>query len=194
MTAGFKCFSSLLKEAAKCQVCPRMADQNAILGRCNGSITASLIFIAEAPGRFGAAKTGIPFQGDRSSKNFEKLLDYIGLKREDIFITNAVLCNPLKDGNNDKPTHKEISNCSHFLESTLELIKPKVVATLGATALDALNLILGEKFKLSETVAKPQTLDSFILLPLYHPSPRVTSWKRTLCKQKEDYKKILPLL
>ena len=89
---------------------------------------------------------------------------------------------------------KEISNCSYFLKSVLELIKPKVVATLGGTALDSLNLILGKKFKLSETVAKPQRLDSFILLPLYHPSPRVTNWKRPLSKQKQDYKKILPLL
>ncbi len=194
MTARFKRFTSLSREAANCQICPRMADQNAILSRRNGSITAPLIFIAEAPGRFGAAKTGIPFQGDRSSENFEKLLAHIGLTRDDIFITNAVLCNPLKNGNNDKPTRKEVSNCSYFLESVLELIKPKVVATLGGTALDALNLMIGKKFKLSETVAKPQILDSFTLLPLYHPSPRVTNWKRTLSKQKQDYKKILSLL
>lgn len=194
MTARSRHFSSLTKEAAKCLICPRMADQKAILSRRNGSITAPLIFIAEAPGRFGAARTGVPFQGDRSSENFEKLLSYIGLTREDIFITNAVLCNPLRDGNNDKPTHKEISNCSYFLKSVLELIKPKVVATLGGTALDAVNLILGKKFKLSEMVAKPQLLDSFTLLPLYHPSPRVTNWKRTISKQKQDYKKILSLL
>jgi len=194
MTSRSRRFSSLSKEAAKCQICPRMADQKAILSLRNGSITAPLIFIAEAPGRFGAAKTGVPFQGDKSSENFEKLLSHIGLTREDIFITNAVLCNPLKDGNNDKPTRKEISNCSYFLKSVLELIEPKVVATLGGTALDTLNLIFGKKLKLSETVAKPQILDSFTLLPLYHPSPRVTNWMRPLSKQKRDYKKILPLL
>ncbi len=194
MTARSKRFSSLVKEAASCEICPRMINQKAVLSHGNGSITAPLIFVAEAPGRFGAGRTGIPFQGDRSSETFEKLLTHIGLTRKDIFITNAVLCNPLKDGNNDKPTRKEISNCSYFLKSVLELIKPKVVATLGGTALDALNLILGKKFKLSETVAKPQRLDSFILLPLYHPSPRVTNWKRPLSKQKQDYKKILPLL
>ena len=194
MTARSKHFFHLTEEAASCQVCPRMSDQKAILGHNNGSVNASIAFVAEAPGRFGAAKTGIPFQGDRSSKNFDELLSHIGLMRKDIFITNAVLCNPLKDGNNDQPTRQEISNCSYFMKEVLHLIKPKLVVTLGGKALGALNLILKKSFKLSETVAKPQRLDSFILLPLYHPSPRVTNWKRPLSKQKQDYKKILTLL
>ena len=66
--------------------------------------------------------------------------------------------------------------------------------TLGGTALDAVSFILDKRFKLSETVAEPQMLGSFILLPLYHPSPRVTNWKRDLSQQKQDYKKILSLL
>ena len=194
MTARLKRFSALVKEAKNCQICPRMADQKAILSPANGSITAPLLFIAEAPGRHGAAKTGIPFQGDRSSVNFEKLLKHIGFSRQDVFITNAVLCNPIKDGNNDKPTRKEISNCSYYLQGVIDLVKPKVIATLGGTALDALNSILGTRHKLSETVAKPQITETFILFPLYHPSPRVTNWMRTLPKQKQDIKKILKLL
>ena len=52
-------------------------------------------------------------------------LNYVNIKRKDIFITNAVLCNPLKDGNNRRPTIKEINNCIPFLENLINIITPK---------------------------------------------------------------------
>ena len=66
-----------------------MADLPAVLSSKNGSIYTDLIFVAEAPGRFGAGRTGIPFHGDRSGNNFELLLNHAGLNRKDIFITNV---------------------------------------------------------------------------------------------------------
>ena len=119
-------FKRLSLQAAECTTCPNMAGQTAVLGNSNGSIDSDILFVAEAPGRFGAGRTGIPFSGDKSGNNFEALIAHIGLTRRDIFITNAVLCNPLQDGNNRRPTTKEISNCSTYLKSTLELMRPKV--------------------------------------------------------------------
>ncbi len=171
-----------------------MADQPAVLGASNGPVNAKVFFIAEAPGRFGAGRTGIPFCGDRSGDNFEELLAHIGLKRSDVFITNAVLCNPLKDGNNSRPTAEEIRNCSHYLQSTLDLVRPKVVVTLGAVGLDAINRLTGSKLRLKDVVAQPQVSESFVHLPCYHPSPRVINWQRPMNRQKRDFRKILDLL
>lgn len=186
-------FEHLTRQAAGCTTCPNMADQSAVLGPANGSIDSDILFVAEAPGRFGAGRTGIPFSGDKSGDNFEALIAHIGLTRQDIFITNAVLCNPLHNGNNRRPTAQEINHCSTFLEKTLELVRPRVVVTLGGVGLDAINRILGTRYKLSEVVGKPQRCERFTLLPLYHPSPRVTNWKRPLSAQKRDFKKILKI-
>ena len=191
MSGSHSKFDLLSQQAAECTTCPNMADQSAVLGPANGSIDSDILFIAEAPGRFGAGRTGIPFSGDKSGDNFEALIAHIGLTRQDIFVTNAVLCNPLQDGNNRRPTTKEIGNCSHYLESVLELMRPKVVVTLGGVGLDAINRILDTRYKLAEIIGKPQKTKRFTLLPLYHPSPRVTNWKRPLSVQKRDFKKIL---
>lgn len=183
-------FRKLAKKAASCRLCPDLADQPAVLSSANGSLNANIVFIAEAPGRFGAGRTGVPFQGDRSGDNFETLLKHIGLSRSEVFITNAVLCNPLADGNNRRPNASEIKNCSTFLKKSLDIIQPRVVVTLGTVALTALNQLLGTRYKLSQNVAQPIETESFTLFPLYHPSPRVTNWKRPMAQQKKDFKKI----
>lgn len=186
-------FPRLEKKAASCRLCPCLADQPAVLSSANGSLNAGIVFVAEAPGRFGAGRTGVPFQGDRSGDNFETLLKHIGLTRSEVFITNAVLCNPLADGNNRRPTAGEIKNCSAFLKESLSIIQPKVVVTLGTVALQGLNIILGTRFQLNQNVAQPLATPDFTLFPLYHPSPRVTNWKRPLAQQKKDFKKALRL-
>ena len=186
-------FECLSRQAAECTTCPNMTDQSAVLGPANGSIDSDILFVAEAPGRFGAGRTGIPFSGDKSGDNFEALIAHIGMTRQDIFVTNAVLCNPLENGNNRRPTTKEISNCSSYLKSVLELMQPRIVVTLGGVGLDAINRILGTRYKLAEVIGKPQFTENFMLLPLYHPSPRVTNWKRPLSARKHDFRKILKI-
>lgn len=167
-----------------------MANQPAIFSKANGNLNANIVFVAEAPGRFGAGRTGVPFHGDKSGENFEKLLKHIGLTRKDVFITNAALCNPLENGNNRRPKTSEIKNCLPFLKKTLDLICPQVVVTLGSTGLLAINLILGTQYQLKDRVAQSLTTQNFILFPLYHPSPRVTNWMRPLAQQKKDFQKI----
>ena len=185
-----KTFIQLEKQAFNCRLCPALADKPAVLSSKNGNLNAKIVFVAEAPGRFGAGRTGIPFYGDKSGDNFEILLAHIGLKRADVFVTNAVLCNPLKNGNNRRPKTSEIKNCSPFLKKTLDLIRPQVVVTLGSVGLKALNLLLGTIYELKKDVAKKLITPDFVLFPLYHPSPRVTNWMRPLTQQKKDFKKI----
>jgi DNA polymerase len=189
-------FKKLSKSASLCRLCPAMSDLPAILSSKNGSLYTDLIFVAEAPGRFGSGHTGIPFHGDRSGNNFEQLLNYVDIKRKDVFITNAVLCNPLKDGNNRRPTTKEINNCIPFLEKLINIITPKIISTVGGVGLEAINQIFETNYKLADVVATPLPIGKFILFPLYHPSPRVIYTKRSLDQQKSDFKKLfnsLPL-
>ncbi len=186
-------FERLTRQAAGCTTCPNMVNQSAVLGPANGSIDSDILFVAEAPGRFGGARTGIPFSGDKSGDNFETLIAHVGLTRQDIFVTNAVLCNPLANGNNRRPTTKEIGNCSSYLKSVLELMQPRIVVTLGGVGLEAINRILDTRYRLAEIIGKPQRTERFTLLALYHPSPRVTNWKRSLSVQKRDFKKILKI-
>src|SRR5207245_2096744 len=109
----------LLEDAHSCQLCERMQCSRKVLSDLNGSWSAQIMFIAEAPGRLGAEITGIPLFGDRSGDRFQELLKVMKLARSDVFITNAVLCNPRDEkGNNDTPTKSEIRKCSALLKRT----------------------------------------------------------------------------
>jgi len=171
-----------------------MQHRKKALGFPNGSLDSSVLFIAEAPGRLGADKFGIPLYGDQTGRNFEMLIASAGIKRESIFITNAVLCNPrTPDGNNDSPTLLEIRNCYQYLKETLEIIKPKYVVPLGGAALASLNAIKSHQIKLSEGVGKLFSWNGYQVYPLFHPGPRAFIW-RTKAQQVEDYRTLAGLL
>lgn len=182
-------FLKLSSEAQSCQICEAMRDKVAVLSENNGNINPKVFFIAEAPGRQGADRTRKPFWGDKSGENFQKFLDSINLKREQIFITNAVLCSPRKpNGANRNPQKSEIKNCSNFLKKTIELINPKIIVTLGAVSLEALKLLEYHQFSLKTDVGKIIRWNGQILVPLYHPSPQVLASHRREKEQLEDYK------
>ncbi len=184
-----KRFAALSVEAQCCQICEAMRDKTAVLSELNGNIHPKVMFIAEAPGRQGADRTRRPFWGDKSGENFQKFLDSIDLKREEIFITNAVLCSPRKpNGANRNPKKSEMRNCSGFLKRTIDLIDPKIIVTLGAVSLDALKLIESHEFLMKTHVGKILDWNSRILVPLYHPSPQVIASHRRENEQLEDYK------
>src|ERR687893_1698225 len=114
-------FEALVAEAAACRRCPAMCGRTAVLSELNGRVGARVMFIAEAPGRQGGDRTRVPLSGDQSGRNFARYLAAAGLTREDIFITNAALCNPRSaSGANRKPRREEVSNCSAFLRRQVE--------------------------------------------------------------------------
>ena len=187
-------FTNLVARVQSCNLCPRMQGRKKVLGPSNGNLDSRIVFIAEAPGRLGADKFGIPLWGDQTGRNFESLIASAGLKRDSIFITNAILCNPRAlDGSNDSPTVFEIRNCSLYLMETLEIVKPRFIATLGTIALASLNLIYRHGIKLSEGVGKIADWQGYQLYPLYHPGPRAFVW-RAKDQQIEDYCTIANLL
>ena len=120
MTQRESQFAALAAEAANCIRCPAMCERAAVLSHLNGPLEARVMFIGEAPGRKGADRTRVPFSGDQSGKNFDRFLDAAGLKRSEIFITSAALCNPRgASGANRRPSSPELRNCSDFLGRTI---------------------------------------------------------------------------
>ncbi|HEY2866480.1 MAG TPA: uracil-DNA glycosylase [Pyrinomonadaceae bacterium] len=188
-------FEALGAEARSCTICPNLADKTAVLSHLNGSLEPRVFFVGEAPGRAGADRTRRPFFGDKSGENFQKLLDSIGLSREDIFITSAVMCSPRSATDaNRRPARSEIKNCSTYLKRILDLIDPPIVATLGSVALEALKLIQYHEFTLREHAGKIQTWGGRRLVPLYHPSPQVIASQRGLETQLTHFQTLGKLL
>ena len=188
-------FRNLCAAARSCRVCPNLADKTAVLSDLNGSINPKVLFIAEAPGRQGADRTRRPFYGDKSGENFQRLLDSIDLTREEIFITNAVMCSPRTATDaNRKPTKAEINNCSSLLRRQIDLIQPRVIATLGSVALEALKAIEYHEFKLKTDAARILDWYGVKLVPLYHPSPQVIASHRRMDQQLEDFRALQSLL
>ncbi|MCU1267367.1 MAG: hypothetical protein JWM21_3685 [Acidobacteria bacterium] len=182
-------FAVLAREAARCVRCPSMSGRTAVLSHLNGPLTARIMFIGEAPGRKGADRTRIPFSGDQSGKNFDRFLTSINLRRDQIFITSAALCNPQTvSGANRKPTQQEVTNCSGFLRRAIELVDPFVIVTLGSVALDALKRIHYHQFTLKEDAGRIIEWQGRLLVPIYHPSPQVLASHRREAQQLIDYK------
>jgi len=180
-------FDILCDKVQACEKCPRMCNSQRVLNRSGGSLTADIMFIGEAPGRLGADNSGIPFHGDKSGHNFEELLDFAQIDRSKIFVTNAVLCNPKDEkGNNSTPTKLEIQNCATYLYEQINVINPKVVVTLGATALEATRFILQHNLVLKAHVRTANKWLDRILIPLYHPGQRAML-HRSFANQRSDY-------
>jgi uracil-DNA glycosylase family 4 len=168
-----------------------MCDRSAVLSELNGPLAARIMFIGEAPGRKGADQTQVPFSGDQSGKNFDRFLGSIGLRREDIFITSAALCNPrTESGANRKPSRTELKNCSEFLLRTFALGDPAIVITLGSVALEAIKAIQPHSLILKESAAKIHEWNGRVLVPIYHPSPQVLASHRREQEQLADYQVI----
>jgi uracil-DNA glycosylase family 4 len=164
-----------------------MSESARILSRSAGAVPAELMFIAEAPGRLGADSTGVPLHGDKTGHNFEELLAFAGISRADVFITNAVLCNPRGvDGNNATPEPSEIKNCSSFLRRQIQLVNPTIVVTLGSTALTAVSAIEEHGLHLRDHVRTRHAWYGRHLIPLYHPGQRAMI-HRSFANQRSDY-------
>jgi uracil-DNA glycosylase len=189
MNAGSNQFAALCIEAQACRVCPNLADKTAVLSELNGTLKPKVFFIGEAPGRVGADRTRRPFYGDKSGNNLQTLLDSIGLNRDEIFITSAVMCSPRSATDaNRRPTRTEIKNCSAYLTRILDLLDPPLIATLGSVALEALKLIQYHEFTLREQAGTVQEWNGRKLVPLYHPSPQVVASQRGLETQLKHFR------
>ncbi len=180
-------FDKLCAEVRTCRLCPRMNNSTRVLSRAAGPLGAKIMFIGEAPGRLGADETGIPFHGDKAGHNFDELIGFVGIDRNEIFVTNAVLCNPKDEkGNNAPPSRTEIANCSNHLRQQIELVNPRMVVTLGGAGLRAAALVHWHGLSLREHVRTANKWFGRLLIPVYHPGQRAMI-HRSFANQRSDY-------
>lgn len=185
---AYRIYDQLCAEVRGCQRCPRMQASARVLSRGAGLIDAPVMFIGEAPGRLGADSSEIPFHGDKAGENFEELLSFAGLTRHDIFVTNAVLCNPKDEkGNNSTPNRSEIENCATYLRRQIDVVNPDLVVTLGGVALRSAGLVAEHGLTLAGSVRSAIDWYGRTLIPLYHPGQRAMI-QRMFLEQVEDYK------
>lgn len=148
-----------------CMKCGLSKGRKSVVGG-DGPLDAAIAFIGEAPGEREDAM-GKPFVG-RSGKFLDSVLAANGIERRKVFITNVVRCRP---PGNRRPSEEEMQSCRPFLLDELRKVRPKVVVTLGASALHSLTGFSG---KLGEVVGEEQELTlselQFSLVPCYHPS------------------------
>ena len=168
-----RAFAALCGEAQGCRRCPTMDGRRRVLSAANGRPGATVHFIGEAPGRHGGERTGVPFSGDQTGRNFTALLAQAGIDRDDIFITNAVLCNPQDNlGRNRPPRREELEACRTWLARQLATVAAPIVVPLGVVALAALDAVHPHGLRLREAVGRDHAWAGRVLMPLYHPGPR----------------------
>jgi DNA polymerase len=150
---------------ARCTRC-RLAQGRTQVVFGSGNPRADLMFVGEAPG-FHEDKQGVPFVG-QAGKLLEKLLAGVELRRDDVYIANVLKCRP--PGNRD-PQPDEIEACEPHLFRQIELIEPKVIATLGNFAT---KLLSGRPLGITRVHGQEQALTiagrSVVLYPIYHPA------------------------
>jgi uracil-DNA glycosylase family 4 len=171
-------FTALTASVHACTACARMEGRRRVLGAANGPLRPRLMLVGTAPGRHGAERTGIPFGGDRSGAALDALLQRAGLTRGDVFISNAVLCNPQDaHGRNAEPTAAELRNCSAHLRDTVAVVDPPLVIALGRTAYAALGK-LDTAPPWEDALGARHAWNGRMLAAAYHPGPRV--WNQPL--------------
>jgi len=125
MAAKVELLNAIATEVVACRKCHLWKTRkNAVPGE--GNPNAQVMFVGEAPGHWEDVK-GRPFVG-AAGKFLENLLSIVGFSREDVFICNVLKCRPPE---NREPSQQEIQTCTYYLDRQIEVIKPKVIVTLG---------------------------------------------------------------
>lgn len=180
-------FDQLKEEYSHCQRCPVLAHSRTQVVFGSGNRHAKVLFIGEAPGA-SEDKEGIPFCG-QSGKVLEELLQSINLSRNDIFITNTLLCRP---PDNRNPLPGEVTNCSDRLNQLIAIMQPKVIVTIGNFATQR---ILG-KAGITKLRGKVFSIElnghPFQVVPVIHPANYLYNGRNPemLAQMKNDFKTI----
>ena len=173
---------SFIGECTRCKL--------AFLGRTQvvfgvGSPNADLMFVGEAPGADEDVQ-GVPFVG-RAGQLLTKIIEAIGLKRDDVYIANVIKCRPPQNRN---PEPDEIETCEPFLFRQIDLIQPKVIVTLGKFAAQCL---LRSEEPISRLRGRIFDYRGAKLIPTFHPAYllRNPSSKREVWEDMKLVKKLL---
>ena len=176
------------EEARQCTRCPLHQTRTTVVFG-SGNADADLMFVGEAPGA-NEDRMGLPFVG-QAGKLLDRLLEEIGMQREDVFIANTLMCRP---PDNRDPQPKETEACQDYLFSKVELIEPVVICTLGNFST---KLLRGDTTGISRLHGREELRiigpRAVRLYPLYHPAAALytPSMLETL---RSDFQRIPQLL
>lgn len=163
-----------------CTRCPlSRTRQNPVMGR--GSLTADVLFIAEAPGN-SEDRNGIPFTGP-SGRVLDELLESAGLSREEIYLTNVVKCHP--PGNRD-PLPQEQEACILFLKHETILLRPKIIVCMGRVAAQR---IIRPDLRITREHGSFLCRKNTWMTAVYHPSAILRDPAK-MAETKEDFRRI----
>jgi uracil-DNA glycosylase family 4 len=146
----------------KQNICPDLAKSAKNLVAGDGNPDADIVFIGEAPGK-NEDEQGLPFVG-AAGKFLNEMLAGIGLERSDIYITNIVKYRPT---NNRDPLPEEKAAFLPFLKQQIEVIKPKLIVTLGRHSMEVL---LPDGLKISQCHGQAKRYNGQVYMPLFHPA------------------------
>ncbi|PYK75276.1 MAG: uracil-DNA glycosylase [Verrucomicrobia bacterium] len=151
-----------------CMKCPHLANTRTQTVFGVGNPDAELMFVGEAPGADEDAR-GEPFVG-RAGQLLTRIIETMGLSRDEVYIANILKCRPdmpKSASGNRPPTPEEMSTCIGYLIEQIEIIQPRVVVALGATAVEGL---LGARGVMRELRGKWHSYHDTPLMITYHPS------------------------
>ena len=175
--------TELYKEIAICQRCELSQGRTkAVPGE--GPENAEIMFIGEAPG-FHEDRQGRPFVG-AAGKFLDELLASIGLTREDVYICNVIKCRP---PSNRDPQPDEMAACKPFLDKQIELVRPKLIVTLGRFSMAR----YFPNTKITRIHGQPKRIGNRIYYPMFHPAAALhqPKWRSVV---QEDMLKIPQIL
>jgi len=161
-------FAALRERALACVKCPHLVASRKSVVFGVGNLEAQLMFVGEAPGADEDAQ-GEPFVG-AAGQLLTKIIQATGLSRADVYIANILKCRPDTPGQssgNRKPTSEEMATCIPYLHEQIDLIRPRVIVALGATAVEGL---LGKTVGITKLRGQWQTYRGTPLMPTYHPA------------------------
>ena len=165
----------------KCRLCG--SRKNAVPGE--GSERTKVMFVGEAPGEQEDIQ-GRPFVGS-AGKLLTELLASVGLRREDVYITNVVKCRP---PNNRPPRKDETSACKPYIERQILLLAPRVICPMGNSAIHS--LIDSEK-SVTDLHGIPFEVGNVTYFPMYHPAAALYTFQLRKVME-EDFRKLRGLL
>jgi DNA polymerase len=161
-------FAALRERALACVKCAHLASSRKNVAFGVGSIDAQLMFVGEAPGA-DEDEQGEPFVG-KAGQLLTKIIQATGLSRADVYIANILKCRPDTPGQsagNRKPTSDEMATCIPYLHEQIDLIRPRIIVALGATAVEGL---LGKTLGITKLRGTWKTYRGTPLMPTYHPA------------------------
>jgi len=184
-------FTTLKIKYDKCTKCTSLCLSRTQVVFGSGNPKAEVVFIGEAPGAT-EDKKGIPFCG-MSGKILQELLAAIGLTREDIFITNTILCHPQDNRN---PSKEEVENCRERLNQLIEIMQPKVMVTIGNFATERILNQKGITSLRGKIITTKINGKEIKVVPVIHPASYLYSGRNPIMfeNMKKDFQTIATVI